>query len=161
MNCRQTSRSSAPRAKASQRCQSQNSVILTTYYSPLLLTSATPHSFTLPPSYDVSVVTPAKKNLFRACSDEKYWAAMKYRNESLSVLAVFLYFSTSFGCGLKVATWFTLWYCTGGKRWLYLFSNVWRRDMRYVIKRWQHEYSLQGVGDWPWLPDVCLVEKFI
>ncbi len=55
---------------------------------------------------------------------------LEHRNAFLCALALYFYTLNSIGLGLKVLTWMTIWYLTGGKYWFYLFRHTIIRDLR-------------------------------
>ena len=62
----------------------------------------------------------------------------EHRSTLLALLAAYLYASgAAVGAGAKLLIWLSLWYFTGGRRWLYLAWHSAGRDFRWV-----------GIGDY-------------
>ena len=54
----------------------------------------------------------------------------EHRSTLLALLAAYLYATDGVGAGAKLLIWFTLWYFTGGRHWLYLAWHSAGRDFR-------------------------------
>ena len=56
----------------------------------------------------------------------------EHRGTLLALLAAYLYATDNVGAGAKLLIWFTLWYFTGGRHWLYLAWHSAGRDVRLI-----------------------------
>lgn len=55
----------------------------------------------------------------------------EHRVTLLALLAAYLYATDTVGAGAKLLIWFSLWYFTGGRHWLYLAWHSAGRDFRW------------------------------